>query len=89
MQAHTHIANTGSMLFCPHRHCHQIPALRSCEEYGARLISCEADTDSVANHQKEWLKGKADHVHLVVRYPPTLSIPDLVGHLKRRGRNLL
>ncbi len=46
-----------------------------CEKKGAELVSFNSD-DATKK------KGGDDHVHLLVRYPPSLSIAQLVQHLK-------
>ena len=35
------------------------------------------------------LNGEADHVHLLVEYPPTLSVSSLVNHLKGVSSRML
>ena len=35
------------------------------------------------------LSGEADHVHLLVEYPPTLSVSSLVNHLKGVSSRML
>jgi putative transposase len=35
------------------------------------------------------LNGEADHVHLLVEYPPTLSVSTLVNHLKRMSGRMM
>jgi putative transposase len=35
------------------------------------------------------LNGEADHVHLLVEYPPTLSVSTLVNHLKGVSSRML
>lgn len=45
-----------------------------CKDVGAALVDAN---------------GETDHVHVLVRYPPTLSIPDLVHRLKRHSSLLL
>lgn len=43
-------------------------------EFGARLVACE---------------GEADHVHLLVEYPPMVSISRLVNSMKGVGSRIL
>lgn len=49
----------------------------TCGELNARLIAARADDDT------------GDHVHLIVGYPPTLSIATLVNRLKGRSSHML
>jgi len=43
-------------------------------DFGARLVECD---------------GEADHVHLLVEYPPTVTLARLVNSLKGVGSRLL
>jgi putative transposase len=53
------------------------PMLRSCER-DLRAVCAELDVDLVE------FNGEADHVHLLVAFPPTLAISVLVQRLKGR-----
>ena len=47
-------------------------------EHTMRIVCVEPDVELVE------FKGEADHVHLLVHYPPTLAISTLVQRLKGR-----
>ena len=47
---------------------------RVAADFSARLVACD---------------GEADHVHLLVEYPPTLSISKLVNSMKGVGSRIL
>jgi putative transposase len=52
---------------------------------GAMLARCEEimrDVCAVMGAELVEFNGEDDHVHLLVRYPPKLAIPVLVGRLK-------
>ena len=49
-------------------------AERVAADFSARLVACD---------------GEADHVHLLVKYPPTVSISKLVNSMKGVGSRML
>jgi len=53
--------------------CKQIMA-ETCEDFGATLVE---------------LNGEADHVHLLVHYPPTIRLSSLVNSLKGVSSRIL
>ena len=53
------------------------PMLTFCE-HTLRAVCVELDVELVE------FNGQADHIHLLVAYPPTLAIATLVQRLKRR-----
>jgi putative transposase len=56
-----------------------------CKKKGAELITFGSDNGKKAEEKDPLADGKErgdDHVHLLVRYPPTISISKLVQHLK-------
>ena len=49
---------------------------------------CLGVAEKMGFHLME-LNGEADHVHLLVEYPPTLSVSTLVNHLKGVSSRML